>query len=82
VLLSVAEAVDNPKDAGLGIGKTAVLSGEVQAFLEADRMSLLRIQDVDLALNQARFEEHFAGVLEMEQCLRYSAVFGEPVECF
>ena len=50
MLLSVAEAVDNPKDAGLGIGKTAVPSGEIQAFFEVDRMTLLRILNVDLAL--------------------------------
>jgi hypothetical protein len=50
MLLSIAHAIDGPKHSGLGFIESAVLSSEIKALFETDRMTLLRILNVDLTL--------------------------------
>src|SRR6478752_1401768 len=45
-------------------------------------MALLRILNVDLALNEASFEKHLTCVLKVQEGLGRSAVLGKPIEGF
>ena len=80
MLLSVAHAIDRAKDPSLGLGEPAMLSGEVEALLETDRMALLWILNVDLTLNKTCLEKHLARVLQMKKGLRCSAILTEAIE--
>lgn len=67
VLLVVSQAVDGAEKTTLLRTESKVLTGEVQAALEPDGPAGPLVEHLDALLSQRRLEQHFEGVLQVQQ---------------